>query len=49
MAALDLSWHTDQLHRLGAGREPDPTRSWARTALTMGVRNGPTAFRAKRG
>lgn len=47
--ALDLSWHTDQLHRLGAGREPDPTRSWMRTAVAMGLRNGPAAFRAKRG
>ncbi|GAB2978243.1 NADH:flavin oxidoreductase/NADH oxidase family protein [Nocardioides montaniterrae] len=47
--ALDLSWHTDQLHRIGSGRDPDPNRSWARTALAMGVRNGPKAFRAKRG
>ncbi|GAB3659308.1 NADH:flavin oxidoreductase/NADH oxidase family protein [Actinocorallia lasiicapitis] len=46
--ALDLSWHTDQLHRLGAGRDPDPGRSWSRTALAMALRNGPTAFRSKR-
>jgi 2,4-dienoyl-CoA reductase-like NADH-dependent reductase (Old Yellow Enzyme family) len=47
--ALDLSWHTDQLHRLGAGKEPDPGRSWAEAALWLGLRNGPGAFRAKRG
>jgi hypothetical protein len=47
--ALDLSWHTDQLHRLGAGREPDAGRSWGRALVAMGLRNGPSAFRAKRG
>jgi 2,4-dienoyl-CoA reductase-like NADH-dependent reductase (Old Yellow Enzyme family) len=47
--ALDLSWHTDQLHRLGAGLEPDVERGWGRTALAMAVRNGPGAFKAKRG
>jgi 2,4-dienoyl-CoA reductase-like NADH-dependent reductase (Old Yellow Enzyme family) len=46
---LDLSWHTDQLHRLGAGKQPDPTRGWKRTAVAMALRNGPQAFRAKRG
>ncbi|KAA1417683.1 NADH:flavin oxidoreductase/NADH oxidase family protein [Nocardioides humilatus] len=47
--ALDLSWHTDQLHRLGAGREPDLDRSWARALVAMGLHNGPAAFRSKRG
>lgn len=48
-SALDLSWHTDQLHRLGAGKEPDPDRSWIETAIMLGLRNGPGAFQAKRG
>ncbi|WP_418063394.1 NADH:flavin oxidoreductase/NADH oxidase family protein [Pimelobacter simplex] len=47
--ALDLSWHTDQLHRMGAGKEPDPRRTWGEAALWLGLRNGPGAFRAKRG
>ncbi len=47
--ALDLSWHTDQLHRMGAGKDPDPERSWVDAAVAMGLRNGPGAFRAKRG
>src|SRR5262249_54092696 len=46
--ALDLQWHTDQLHRLGAGLEPDPARSPWRTAVTMVRRNGWDAFRPKR-
>lgn len=36
---LDLNWHTDQFHRLGAGLAPDLDRS----------RNGRTSFRRKRG
>lgn len=47
--ALDLSWHTDQLHRLGAGKEPDLGRGWRTTLAAMVLRNGPQAFRAKRG
>ncbi|WP_232677798.1 NADH:flavin oxidoreductase/NADH oxidase family protein [Nocardioides sp. R-C-SC26] len=46
---LDLAWHTDQLHRIGAGKEPDPRRGWKRTTAAMVIRNGPQAFRAKRG
>ncbi len=46
---LDLSWHTDQLHRLGAGKEPDLDRGWKATLAAMVLRNGPEAFRAKRG
>ncbi|RDI63932.1 nitroreductase family deazaflavin-dependent oxidoreductase [Nocardia pseudobrasiliensis] len=46
--ALDLQWHTDQLHRLGAGLDPDPARSPWRTAVTMVRRNGLDAFRPKR-
>ncbi|GAB3083233.1 NADH:flavin oxidoreductase/NADH oxidase family protein [Nocardioides zeae] len=48
-SALDLSWHTDQLHRLGAGRAPDLARPWWRTAVTATLRNGPGAFVPKRG
>ncbi|MFJ1460758.1 nitroreductase family deazaflavin-dependent oxidoreductase [Nocardia sp. N2S4-5] len=47
--ALDLQWHTDQLHRLGAGSDPDLSRSPWQTALTMVRRNGIDAFRPRRG
>ncbi|MCM6773725.1 nitroreductase family deazaflavin-dependent oxidoreductase [Nocardia sp. CDC159] len=47
--ALDLQWHTDQLHRLGAGLDPDPARSPWRTAVSMLRRNGWDAFRPQRG
>ncbi|MFI1356162.1 NADH:flavin oxidoreductase/NADH oxidase family protein [Streptomyces sp. NPDC020898] len=46
---LDLSWHTDQLHRLGAGLEPDLRRGRLATAVSMVRRNGKTSFRRKRG
>ncbi|HEY1134584.1 MAG TPA: NADH:flavin oxidoreductase/NADH oxidase family protein [Nocardioides sp.] len=48
-SALDLSWHTDQLHRIGAGKAPDLGRPWWRTAVTATLRNGPGAFVPKRG
>ncbi|MFW6773055.1 NADH:flavin oxidoreductase/NADH oxidase family protein [Nocardioides sp. CPCC 205120] len=48
-SALDLSWHTDQLHRLGAGRAPDLARPWWRTAVSAALRNGPGAFVPQRG
>ncbi|QBS40326.1 NADH:flavin oxidoreductase/NADH oxidase family protein [Nocardia sp. CS682] len=47
--ALDLQWHTDQLHRLGAGNDPDPARPWWKTTFSMLNRNGLDAFRHKRG
>ncbi|MFF3570706.1 nitroreductase family deazaflavin-dependent oxidoreductase [Nocardia jiangxiensis] len=47
--AMDLQWHTDQLHRLGAGLNPDPARSPWRTAPTMVRRNGIEALRSRRG
>lgn len=47
--ALDLQWHTDQLHRLGAGQDPDLERPWWKTAASMLKRNGLDAFRSKRG
>ncbi|MTL15789.1 nitroreductase family deazaflavin-dependent oxidoreductase [Nocardia seriolae] len=46
--ALDLQWHTDQLHLIGAGNDPDPDRSPWLTAVTMLRRNGFEAFRSKR-
>ena len=46
---LDLSWHTDQLHRLGAGLDPDPRRGRLATTVAMVRRNGRGAFRRKRG
>ncbi|MEW6731446.1 MAG: NADH:flavin oxidoreductase/NADH oxidase family protein [Acidobacteriota bacterium] len=33
---IDLMWHTQQLHRIGAGKEPDPTRSpWTVMAVAL--------------
>ncbi|WP_411088671.1 NADH:flavin oxidoreductase/NADH oxidase family protein [Streptomyces sp. 061-3] len=46
---LDLSWHADQLHRLGAGLEPDLRRGRLATTVSMMRRNGRTSFRRKRG
>ncbi len=46
---LDLSWHTDQLHRLGSGLEPDLRRGRLATTVSMVRRNGRTSFRRKRG
>ncbi|WP_406470527.1 NADH:flavin oxidoreductase/NADH oxidase family protein [Streptomyces sp. NBC_01615] len=46
---LDLSWHADQLHRLGAGLEPDLRRGRLATTVSMVRRNGSTSFRRKRG
>jgi len=46
---LDLNWHTDQLHRLGAGLEPDPHRGRLATTVSLLRRNGRTSFRRKRG
>ncbi len=47
--ALDLSWHTDQLHRLGAGLDPDPDRGRLATTVAMLRRNGRAALRKRRG
>ncbi|WP_281189876.1 nitroreductase family deazaflavin-dependent oxidoreductase [Millisia brevis] len=46
--ALDLQWHTDQLHRLGAGLPSDADRSLWRTAVTTVQRNGFDALRGSR-
>lgn len=45
----ELSWHTMQLHRLGAGKEPDPSLSPARAAAMSLVLQGWGAFRRRRG
>jgi len=46
---LDLSWHTDQLHRLGAGLQPDIKRGRLATTVAMVRRNGRASFGRKRG
>ncbi|BBY28920.1 NADH:flavin oxidoreductase/NADH oxidase family protein [Mycolicibacterium sediminis] len=46
---LELSWHTDQLHRVGAGLEPDLGRGKIATTVAMVRRNGTTSFGRKRG
>lgn len=48
-SAIDLGWHEDQLHRLGAGLDPDPTRSKLSTTISLVRRNGKDAFRRRRG
>ncbi|AYJ48402.1 nitroreductase family deazaflavin-dependent oxidoreductase [Rhodococcus sp. P1Y] len=47
--ALDLQWHTDQLHLVGNGGDPDPGRPLWKTTATMLQRNGVDAFRSRRG
>ncbi len=46
---LNISWNTDQLHRLARGLEPDLDRGAVATTVTMLRRNGRIAFRPKRG
>jgi hypothetical protein len=46
---LELSWHADQLHRVGAGLKPDLNRGRMATTLAMLRRNGTTSFGRKRG
>jgi 2,4-dienoyl-CoA reductase-like NADH-dependent reductase (Old Yellow Enzyme family) len=46
---LDLSWHTDQLHRLGAGLQPDVKRGRIATTVAMVRSNGRASFGRKRG
>jgi 2,4-dienoyl-CoA reductase-like NADH-dependent reductase (Old Yellow Enzyme family) len=46
---LNISWNTDQLHRLGAGRQPDLDRGRLATTLAMLRRNGAASQRPKRG
>lgn len=46
---LNLGWHTDQLHRLGAGRQPDLDRGRLATTVALLRRNGRASLRPKRG
>lgn len=46
---LDIGWHADQLHRVGAGLQPDPDRGRLATTVAMVRRNGRATFRPKRG
>lgn len=46
---LNIGWHTDQLHRLGAGRQPDLDRGRLATTVALLRRNGRASFRPKRG
>lgn len=46
---LNLSWNTDQIHRLGAGLEPDLDRGRLATTAAMLRRNGRVSLRPKRG
>lgn len=46
---LNLSWNTDQLHRMARGLEPDLDRGPLRTALAMVRRNGRISLKPRRG
>ncbi|WP_029538994.1 MULTISPECIES: NADH:flavin oxidoreductase/NADH oxidase family protein [unclassified Rhodococcus (in: high G+C Gram-positive bacteria)] len=46
---LDLGWHTDQLHRISAGLEPDLNRGRLATTVALLRRNGRTTLRPTRG
>ncbi|GAA5156385.1 NADH:flavin oxidoreductase/NADH oxidase family protein [Pseudonocardia eucalypti] len=46
---LDIGWHADQLHRVGAGLAPDLERGRLATTVAMLRRNGRATFRPKRG
>ncbi|MFD6223554.1 nitroreductase family deazaflavin-dependent oxidoreductase [Nocardia asteroides] len=46
--ALDLQWHTDQLHLIGSGADPDPGRTPWLTAAAMLKHHGVDAFRSRR-
>ena len=46
---LELSWHTDQLHRVGAGLQPDLDRGRIATLLAMLRRNGTVSVGRRRG
>ncbi|MGU3293208.1 NADH:flavin oxidoreductase/NADH oxidase family protein [Williamsia sp. M5A3_1d] len=48
-SVLGIGWHTDQLHRMGAGRAPDPDRGRLRTAVAMVRRNGRITLNPRRG
>jgi 2,4-dienoyl-CoA reductase-like NADH-dependent reductase (Old Yellow Enzyme family) len=47
--AIDLYWHTRQLHRVGAGRDPDGGEHPLRTTAHFFAANGWGALRRRRG
>ncbi|MCK9248574.1 MAG: NADH:flavin oxidoreductase/NADH oxidase family protein [Solirubrobacteraceae bacterium] len=47
-SAIALGWHTRQLQRIGAGRDPRPDEPAWRTAVGMLTANGWDAFRRRR-
>jgi hypothetical protein len=46
--ALDTNWHTDQLHRIAAGKEPDLDRARWRTVVSSFRRYGWGSVRRRR-
>lgn len=46
---VELIWHTQQLHRMGAGKNPDPNRSAWLTLISGLLHDGISSFRLKRG
>ncbi len=46
---LNMSWNGDQIHRLGAGKQPDLARGRLATTVAMLRRNGTVSFRPRRG
>jgi hypothetical protein len=48
-SVLNISWNTDQLHRLGARLAPDLDRGRLATTVAMLRRNGADSIRPKRG
>jgi 2,4-dienoyl-CoA reductase-like NADH-dependent reductase (Old Yellow Enzyme family) len=46
---LDLYWHTRQLHRIGAGHDPDPRESPLRTLTALVGASGWDSLRRRRG
>ncbi len=46
---LNIGWHTDQLHRMGAGKQPDLKRGRFATTIALLRRNGTVSRRPKRG
>jgi 2,4-dienoyl-CoA reductase-like NADH-dependent reductase (Old Yellow Enzyme family) len=48
LGALDTNWHTDQIHRLAAGKDPDLGRALWRTGISSFRRYGVGAARRKK-
>ncbi len=46
---LNIGWHTDQLHRMGAGKQPDLKRGRLATTIALLRRNGTMSRQPKRG